>query len=67
MIAAHPSLLSASFKEKRANRYTVPRLRRITALGEDSEDIFTPDPHSALRIFEERDAQRCTKWQEKFS
>jgi len=39
----------------------------ITALGEDSEDTFTLDPHSALRIFEERDAQRCTKWQEKFS
>lgn len=39
----------------------------ITALGEDSEDTFTLDPHSALRIFEERDAQRCTKWQERFS
>lgn len=39
----------------------------ITALGEDSEDIFTLDPHSALRIFEERDAERSVKWQEKFS
>jgi 2,4-dienoyl-CoA reductase-like NADH-dependent reductase (Old Yellow Enzyme family) len=40
---------------------------RITALGEDSEDKFTLDPHSALRIYEERDAQRCIKWQEKYS
>jgi hypothetical protein len=40
---------------------------RITALGEDSEDSFTLDPHSASRIYEERDSQRCTKWQEKYS
>ena len=39
----------------------------ITALGEDSEDSFTLDPHSALRIFEQRDAERSVKWQEKFS
>lgn len=40
---------------------------RMTALGEDCEDKFTLDPHSALRIYEERDAQRCIKWQEKYS
>lgn len=40
---------------------------RITALGEDRENTFTLDPHSALRIYEERDAQRCIKWREKFS
>jgi hypothetical protein len=39
---------------------------RITALGEDSEDSFTLDPHSASRIYEERDSQRCTNWQEKY-
>ncbi|MDE2915360.1 MAG: hypothetical protein OXL68_20880 [Paracoccaceae bacterium] len=40
---------------------------RLTALGEDSEDTFTLDPRSALRTYEERDAQRCIKWREKFS
>ena len=39
----------------------------ITALGEDSEDTFTLDPHAALRIFEERDAGRSVKWRETFS
>jgi len=40
---------------------------RITALGEDRENTFTLDPQSALRIYEERDAQRCIKWRDKFS
>jgi 2,4-dienoyl-CoA reductase-like NADH-dependent reductase (Old Yellow Enzyme family) len=40
---------------------------RITALGEDREDAFTLDLPSAIRIYEERDAQRCIKWREKFS
>ncbi len=39
---------------------------RLTALGEDSENTFTLDPESALRVYEERDAQRCIKWREKF-
>lgn len=39
---------------------------RITALGNDSESSFTLDPHSALSVYEARDAQRCTQWQEKF-
>lgn len=39
---------------------------RLTELGKDSEESFTLDPHSALRLYEERDAQRCTKWQEKY-
>jgi 2,4-dienoyl-CoA reductase-like NADH-dependent reductase (Old Yellow Enzyme family) len=39
---------------------------RISALGEEIEDNFTLDPHSASRIYEERDAQRCIKWQEKY-
>jgi len=40
---------------------------RLTALGEDSENTFTLDPQSALRIYEERDAQRCNKWLEQHS
>ncbi len=39
----------------------------ITALGEDRENEFTLDPRSALHRYEERDAQRCSKWLEKFS
>lgn len=40
---------------------------RLTALGEDSENTFTLDPQSAMRIYEERDARRSIKWLEKFS
>ena len=40
---------------------------RLTALGEDSENDFKLDPESAIRMYEERDAQRCIKWLEKFS
>ena len=40
---------------------------RLTALAEDSEDRFTVDPRSALRLYEERDAERCVRWREKFS
>lgn len=40
---------------------------RIAALGEDRENTFSLDPQSALRVYEERDAQRCIKWREKFS
>ena len=39
---------------------------RMTALGEDRESTFTLDPRSALRVYEERDAQRCIKWRKKF-
>ena len=39
---------------------------RITALGEDRENMFTLDPQCALRVYEERDAQRCGRWREKF-
>ncbi len=40
---------------------------RLTALGEDREDAFAMDPQAALKIYEERDEQRCIKWREKFS
>jgi 2,4-dienoyl-CoA reductase-like NADH-dependent reductase (Old Yellow Enzyme family) len=40
---------------------------RLTALGEDRENTFTLDLQSALRIYEERDAQRCIRWQGRHS
>ena len=40
---------------------------RLTALGEDRESAFTLDLRSAIRMYEQRDAQRCNKWREKFS
>ena len=40
---------------------------RLTALGEDRESTFTLEPRCALRVYEERDAKRCTRWREKFS
>ena len=40
---------------------------RLTALGEDAEDTFTMDPQAAMDAYEERDAQRCLFWRERFS
>jgi 2,4-dienoyl-CoA reductase-like NADH-dependent reductase (Old Yellow Enzyme family) len=40
---------------------------RLTELGEDRENGLTTDLPSVIRIYEERDAQRCIKWLEKFS
>lgn len=40
---------------------------RLTALGEDRDNVFELDLPSAIRQYEERDAQRCIKWQKKFS
>jgi 2,4-dienoyl-CoA reductase-like NADH-dependent reductase (Old Yellow Enzyme family) len=39
---------------------------RLTALGEDQEDEFKLDLPSALRLYEERDTQRCIAWRKKF-
>jgi hypothetical protein len=39
---------------------------RINALGADKEEEFALDMDSAIRIYEERDAQRCLKWRQKF-
>ncbi len=55
------------FKSAPPSGITAWYTMRLTALGEDSEDRFALDPRSALRIYEERDAQRCIKWREKFS
>ena len=40
---------------------------RLTALGEDRESSFDMDLPSAIREYEERDAQRCIKWQNRFA
>jgi 2,4-dienoyl-CoA reductase-like NADH-dependent reductase (Old Yellow Enzyme family) len=40
---------------------------RLTALGEDREDAFDLDLPAAMKLYEERDAQRCVQWREKFS
>ena len=39
---------------------------RLTALAEDRENEFTLDLPSAIRIYEERDQERCIKWRMKF-
>lgn len=40
---------------------------RLTALADDGEHQFDLDLATAMRMYEERDAQRCLKWREKFS
>lgn len=40
---------------------------RLTALGMDRESVFEMDLASAIREYEQRDAQRCFRWQKKFS
>ena len=40
---------------------------RLTALGEDRENVFSLDLPSAIRMYDKRDAQRCITWREQFS
>lgn len=40
---------------------------RLTALGENRENEFDLDLPTAVQVYEERDAQRCNRWQMKFS
>ncbi|MDA3823168.1 MAG: NADH:flavin oxidoreductase/NADH oxidase family protein [Bacteroidales bacterium] len=40
---------------------------RMTALGEDREEMFKLDLPTAIHLYEKRDAQRSIKWQEKFA
>ena len=40
---------------------------RLTALGEETEDLFDQTPTAALAAYEERDAERCTRWRKKFA
>lgn len=39
---------------------------RLTALGEDAGGAFTMEPKEALEVYEQRDAQRCLVWRERF-
>ena len=40
---------------------------RLTALGEDRERRFEMDLPTAIHEYDERDAQRCIKWQKQFA
>ncbi|MGB1011961.1 MAG: NADH:flavin oxidoreductase/NADH oxidase family protein [Thiolinea sp.] len=39
----------------------------LTALAEDRETSFGLDPQTALEVYEQRDAERCSKWIQRFS
>ena len=39
---------------------------RINALGTNAEDTFSMDPHEAMRLYKERDAERAVRWRKKF-
>lgn len=39
---------------------------RLTALGEDAGGAFTMEPKEALEVYEQRDAQRCLVWRQRF-
>lgn len=39
---------------------------RPTALGEDSEDQFHFTPADALEAYDQRDAERCETWRNRF-
>jgi hypothetical protein len=40
---------------------------RLTALSEYAEDGFNQSPAAALDTYEARDAERCSRWQERFA
>jgi len=40
---------------------------RLTALGEENENRFDPSPAEALEAYEERDAERCERWLNRFA
>lgn len=40
---------------------------RLIAIAEDREDQFDMDLPSAIKVYEERDEQRCLKWLQKFA
>ncbi len=39
---------------------------RLTALGEDREAEFDMDLDTAIRVYEARDAERCSEWRKQF-
>jgi hypothetical protein len=60
------NLVFPSFKSPPEGGVTAWYTMRINALGADKEEEFALDMDSAIRIYEERDAQRCLKWRQKF-
>ncbi|WP_419901966.1 hypothetical protein [Kiloniella sp.] len=40
---------------------------RLTAIGEDKEDVFNLNLETALKLYNERDEQRNSLWIQKFS
>ena len=40
---------------------------RLTALGEDREDSFAMDLPEAIKVYEQRDAERAIRWKQRFS
>lgn len=55
------------FKEVVPGGITAWYTMRLIALGEDKENDFNLDLPTAIQQYEERDAQRCNKWMDKFS
>jgi len=60
------NLVFPSFKSPPEGGVTAWYTMRINALGADKEEEFALGMDSAIRIYEERDAQRCLKWRQKF-
>lgn len=54
------------FESAPAGGITAWYTMRLTALGEDREGTFDLDLPSALRLYGERDAQRCITWRGAF-
>ena len=50
-----------------ANWTALPKREHLVAIAEDKEDQFDVDLLAALRIYEARDAERCSLWREKFT
>ncbi len=55
------------FKSRPPGGVTAWYTMRLTALGEAMEDAFEMDLPTAITTYENRDAQRCVKWSEKFA
>ena len=56
-----------TFKSPPIGAITAWYTLRLVAIAEDKEDQFDVDLLAALRIYEARDAERCSLWREKFT
>ncbi|MFT5708185.1 MAG: 2,4-dienoyl-CoA reductase-like NADH-dependent reductase (Old Yellow Enzyme family) [Oceanospirillaceae bacterium] len=56
-----------SFESPPLGAITAWYTMRLVALGEDKEHEFNLELLTALRLYEERDAERCSLWRDKFS